>query len=205
AEPTSTAELSLNLFPALKAPKVRVPNTGGALAAVGEPESKSTKSGESLAAVHKPMITSVESHAKGVTGAPPIPAKPKTAKSPTPRPNVAAARAFSNSERVNRGGSRGRTVAAKSSKKSSVKTASKNSGNSAAKSLVRLASKSSIKRSVKTAAKRRSSHGRVAAASKRGARTRIAAASAASPHWAYRLQSSYPKTGSDADPTNPGD
>ena len=110
---------------------------------------------------------------------------------------MAAARASSNSKHVNRGGSRGRTVAAKSSTKSSVKTASKNSGNTAAKSLVRIASKSSKKSapksSVKTAAKRRSSHGRVAAASKRSARTHIAAASAVSHHWAYQLQSSYPK------------
>ena len=197
-EPTSTAELSLNLFPALKARKARVPTTtGGALAAVGESESKSTKSGESLAAVHKPEITAVESHAKVETAAQPIPAKPKTAKSPTPRTNVAAARASSNSKHVNRGGSRGRTVAAKSSTKSSVKTASKNSGNTAAKSLVRIASKSSKKSapksSVKTAAKRPSSHGRVAAASKRSAHTHIAAASAVSHHWAYQLQSSYPK------------
>jgi Cell Wall Hydrolase len=159
-ESTSTAELSLNLFPALKAPKVRV------------------------------------SPAK--VAAPPIPAKPKTAKSPTPtRPNVAAAKASSKSKHVKSGGSRGRAVAARSSTKSSVKTASKSSVKSAAKSSVRTASKSSVKSpsksSVKTAAKGRSTHGRVATASKRSARARIAAASAANPHWAYQLQSSYPK------------
>ena len=159
-ESTSTAELSLNLFPALKAPKVRV------------------------------------SPAK--VAAPPIPAKPKTAKSPTPtRPNVAATKASSKSKHVKSGGSRGRAVAARSSTKSSVKTASKSSVKSAAKSSVRTASKSSVKSpsksSVKTAAKGRSTHGRVLTASKCSARARIAAASAANPHWAYQLQSSYPK------------
>ena len=210
-ETTSTAELSLNLFPALKAPKVQVPTTGGALAVVDESESKSTKSGQSLDAVRKPEITAVESPAKVETAAPPIPAKPKTAKSPTPRPNVAAAKASSKSKHVKSGGSSGRTVVAKSSTKSSVKTASKSwvksatkssvktastgSAKRAAKSSVRTASKSSVKRtpksSVKTAARSRSTHGRVAATSKRTARARIAAASAANPHWAYQLQSSY--------------
>src|SRR5262245_22915121 len=147
---TSTAELSLNLFQA----KVRVTTTGGgALAAVGESESKSTKSSESLATVHKPEITAVESPAKVETAAPRVPAKPKTAKSPTPsRPKVAAAKASSKSKHVKGGGSRVRAVAAKSSTKSSVKTASKSS----VKSSVRVASKSSVKSafrsSVKTAA-----------------------------------------------------
>ncbi|MGA7371839.1 MAG: hypothetical protein WBW37_04330, partial [Methyloceanibacter sp.] len=146
---------------------------GGALAALGE----STKSGESLAAVHKPEITAVESPAKVEAAAPPILAKPKTAKSATPsRPNVAAAKDFSKSKHVESGGSRGRAVAAKSSTKSSVKTASRNSVKRAAKGSVRTASKSS-KRSLKTAGKSRSVHGRAAAALKRHVRT--AAASAA--------------------------
>jgi hypothetical protein len=187
-ESTSTAELSLNLFLAPKAPKVRVTTTGGgALAALRKSESNYTKSGESLPAVHKPEITAVESPAKAETAAPPILAKPKTAKSPTPsRPNVAAAKASSKSKHVKSGGSRGRAVAAKSATKSSVKTASKSSVKSAAKSSVRTASKSSVKTapksSVKTAAKSRSTHGRVAAASKRSARARIAASSGANPH-----------------------
>jgi hypothetical protein len=154
-ESTSTAELSL----ALKAAKVRVTATGGgALAALGDSESKSTKSGELLTAVHKPEITAVESPAKVETAVSPIPAKPKTAKSPTPsRPKVAAAKASSKSKHVKSGGSRGRAVAAKSSTKSSVKTVSKSSVQSAAKSSVRTASKSSVRSasrsSVKTAAK----------------------------------------------------
>ena len=165
-ESPSTAELSLNLF---QAPKVRVTPAGsGALAA---------KSGESLAAVHKPEITAVESPVKVEAAAPPIPAKPKTAKSATPsRPNVAAAKASSKSKHVESGGSRGRAVAAKSSTKSSVKTASRNLVKRAARGSVRTASKSS-KRSLKTAGKSRSVHGRAAAASKRHAR--MAAASAA--------------------------
>jgi spore germination cell wall hydrolase CwlJ-like protein len=158
-ESTSTAELSLNLFLALKAAKVRVTTTGGgALAALGESVSKSTKSGESLAAVHKLEITAVESPAKVETAAPPIPANPKTAKSATPsRPKVAVAKASSKSKHVKSGGSPGRAVAAKSSTKSSVKTASKSSVKSAAKGSVRTASKSSVKSasksSVKSAAK----------------------------------------------------
>jgi spore germination cell wall hydrolase CwlJ-like protein len=183
-ESTSTAELSL----ALKAAKVRVTATGGgALAALGESESKSTKSGESLAAEHKPEITAVESPAKVETAAPRIRARPKTAKSPTPnRPKVAAAKASSKSKHVKSGGSRGRAVAARSSTESSVRTASKSSVKSASKSSVKTASRSSVKSasrsSVKTAAKSRSTHGRVAAASKRSARVRNAAASAANPH-----------------------
>jgi Cell Wall Hydrolase len=153
-ESTSTAELSL----ALKAPKVRVTTGGGAPAALGESESKPTKSGELLAAVQEPEITAVESPAKVGTAAPPIPAKPETAKSPTPsRPKVAAT-AYSKSKHVKSGGSRGRAVAAKSSTKNSVKTASKSSVKSSAKSSVRTASKSSVKSasksSVKTASKR---------------------------------------------------
>jgi cell wall hydrolase len=185
-ESTSTAELSLNLFLALKAPKVRVTTTGGgALAALGESESKSTKSGESLAAVHKPETTVVESPANMETAAPPSPAKPKTAKSPTPRrPKVAVAKASSKSKHAKSGGSRGRAVAAKSSAKSSVKTASKSLVKTAAKSSVKTASKSSVKSasksSVKTAAKTRTTHGRVAAS--KLARARIAAASPANPH-----------------------
>jgi spore germination cell wall hydrolase CwlJ-like protein len=210
-EPTSTAELSLNLFPALKAPKVQVPTTGGALAVVDESESKSTKSGQSLDAVRKPEIMAVESPARVETTAALIPAKPDTAKSPTRRPNVAAAKASFKSKHV-KGRSPVRTVAAKSSTKSSVKTASTGSAKRAAKSSVRTASKSSVKNtskssvktaskssvmspsksSVKTAAKNRSTHGRVASTSKRSARARIAAAPATNPHWAYQLQSSYP-------------
>jgi spore germination cell wall hydrolase CwlJ-like protein len=190
-ESTSTAEISL----ALKAPKVRVTTTrGGALTTVGESESKSAKSGESQAALHKPEITVAESPAKVETAAPRVPAK--TAKSPTPsRPKVAAAKA-SKSKHVKSGASHGSAMAAKSSTKSSVKTASKRSVKSAAKSSV-IASKSSVKSasksSMKTAAKSGSNHGRVAAASKRSARARIAAATAANPHWAYQVQSSYPK------------
>jgi len=191
-ESTSTAELSL----ALKAAKVQVTTTGGDARAAAD-ESKSTKSGESLAAVHKSAMTAVESFAKVETAAPPIPTKPKTAKSPTPsRPKVAAAKA-SKSKYVKSGASRGRAMPAKSSTKSSVKTASKSPVKSASKSSVRIASKSSVKsaskNSMKTSAKSRSTHGRVAAASKRSARARIAAASAANPHWAYQVQSSYPK------------
>ena len=87
---TSTAELSLDLVLPLKAAKARVTTTGGGvLGGLGDSESKSTKSGESLAAVHKPEITAVEGPAKVETAAPPIAAKPKTAKSPTPnRPNA---------------------------------------------------------------------------------------------------------------------
>ena len=141
--------------------------------------------GKSLAAVHKPDITAVESPGEVETAAPPIPAKPKTAKSSTPsRPNVAAAKASSKSKHVGSGGSRGRAVAARSSAKSSVRTASRSSVKRAAMGSVRTASKSSVtsasKSSVKTATKTRSTHGHVVAASKRHAR--IAAASAANPH-----------------------
>jgi spore germination cell wall hydrolase CwlJ-like protein len=182
-ESTSTAELILDVILPLKAAKVRVSSTGGSAAALGDSESKSTKSSESLSAVHKPDIMAMESPGEVETAAPPIPAKPKIAKSPTPsRPKVAAAKASSKSKHVKSGGSRGRAVAAKSS----TKTASKSSVKSAAKSSVRTASKSSVKSasrsSVKTAAKSRSTHGRVAAASKRSARARIKAASAANPH-----------------------
>ena len=201
---TSTAELSLDLILPLKAAKARVTTTGGGvLGGLGDSESKSTKSGESLAAVHKPDITAMEGPGDVETAAPPIAAKPKTAKSSTPnRPNVAAAKASSKSKHVKSRGSRGRAVSAKSATKSSVKTASRSSVKSAAKSSVKTASKSSVKSaskssvrtaskssvksasksSVKTAAKSRSTHGRGAAASKRSARVRNAVASAANPH-----------------------
>ena len=202
-ESTSTAELSLNLFPALKAAKVRVSTTGGSAAALGDSESKSTKSGESLATVHKPDITAMEGPGDVETAAPPVAAKPKTAKSSTPkRPNAAAAKTSSKSKHVKSRGPRGRAISAKSATKSSVKTASRSSVKSAAKSSVKTASKSSLKSaskssvrtaskssvksasksSVKTAAKSRSTHGRGAAASKRSARVRNAVASAANPH-----------------------
>ena len=185
---TSTAELSLDLFLPLKAAKARVTTTGGGvLGGLGDSESKSTKSGESLAAVHKPDITAMEGPGDVETAAPPIAAKPKTAKSSTPnRPNAAAAKTSSKSKHVKSRGSRGRAVSAKSATKSSVKTASRSSVKSASKSSVRTASKSSVKSasksSVKTAAKSRSTHGRGAAASKRSARVRNAVASAANPH-----------------------
>ena len=190
-ESTSTAELSLNLFLALKAANVRVSTTGGSAAALGNSELKSTKSGKSLAAVHKPDITAMESPGEVETAAPPIAAKPKTAKSSTSnRPNVAAAKAPSKSKHVKSGGSRGKAVAAKSSAKSSVRTASKSlvkssvktASMSSVKSASKISVKSASKSSVKTATKSRSTHGHVVAASKRSARARIAAASAANPH-----------------------
>ena len=156
---TSTAELSLDLILPLKAAKARVTTTGGGvLGGLGDSESKSTKSGESLAAVHKPDITAMEGPGDVETAAPPIAAKPKTAKSSTPnRPNAAAAKASSKSKHVKSRGSRGRAVSAKSATKSSVKTASRSSVKSAAKSSVKTASKSSLKsaskRSVRTASK----------------------------------------------------
>ena len=133
--------------------------TGGdVINALGESESKSTKSGESLAAGHKPEIAAVESPAKVETAAPRIRAKPKIAKSPTSnRPKAAAARASSKSKHVKSGGSRGRAVAARSSTKSSVRTASRSSVKSASKSSVRTASRSPVmsttKSSVKSASK----------------------------------------------------
>jgi spore germination cell wall hydrolase CwlJ-like protein len=200
---TSTAELSQDLVLPLKAAKARVTTTGGdVLGGLGDSESKSTKSGESLAAV-EPDITAMEGPGDVETAAPPIAAKPKTAKSSTPnRPNAAAAKASSKSKHVKSRGSRGRAVSAKSATKSSVKTASRSSVKSAAKSSVKTASKSSLKSaskssvrtaskssvksasksSVKTAAKSRSTHGRGAAASKRSARVRNAVASAANPY-----------------------
>ena len=184
---TSTAELSQDLVLPLKAAKARVTTTGGGvLGGLGDSESKSPKSGGSLE-----------------TAAPPIAAKPKTAKSSTPnRPNAAAAKASSKSKHVKSRGSRGRAVSARSATKSSVKTASRSSVKSAAKSSVKTASKSSLKSaskrsvrtaskssvksasksSVRTAAKSRSTHGRGAAASKRSARVRNAVASAANPY-----------------------
>jgi Cell Wall Hydrolase len=148
-ESTSTAELSVNLFLALKAPKARVTNTGGGV--LGESESKS---GESLAGVRKPEIAAVEIPAKVETAAPQIRAKPNTAKSPTPnRPNVAAAEVSSKSKHVKSGGSRGRAVAARSSTKSSVRTASKSSVKSASKSSVKSASRSSVKSASKSSVK----------------------------------------------------
>ena len=201
---TSTAELSLDLILPLKAAKARVTTTGGGvLGGPGDSESKSTKSGESLAPVHKPDITAMEGPGDVETAAPPVAAKPKTAKSSTPkRPNAAAAKTSSKSKHVKSRGSRGRAISAKSATKSSVKTASRSSVKSAAKSSVKTASKSSLKSaskssvrtaskssvksasksSVKTAAKSRSTHGRGAAASKRSARVRNAVASAANPH-----------------------
>ena len=133
--------------------------TGGdVINVLGESESKSTKSGESLAAGHKPEIAAVESPAKVETAAPRIRAKPKIAKSPTSnRPKAAAARASSKSKHVKSGGSRGRAVAARSSTKSSVRTASRSSVKSASKSSVRTASRSPVmsttKSSVKSASK----------------------------------------------------
>ena len=195
---TSTAELSLDLILPLKAAKARVITTGGG-GDLGDSGSKSTKSGESLAAVHKPDITAMEGPGDVETAAPPIAAKPKTAKSSTPnRPNAAAAKASSKSKHVKSRGSRGRAVSAKSATKSSVKTASRSSVKSAAKSSVKTASKSSLKsaskRSVRTASKssvKSASKSSVktaakslsgAAASKRSARMRNAVASAANPH-----------------------
>ena len=149
---TSTAELSLDLILPLKAAKARVTTTGGGvLGGLGDSESKSTKSGESLAAVHKPDITAMEGPGEVETAAPPIAAKPKTAKSSTPnRPNAAAAKASSKSKHVKSRGSRGRAVSAKSATKSSVKTASRSSVKSAAKSSVKTASKSSLKSASKS-------------------------------------------------------
>ena len=162
---TSTAELSLDLILPLKAAKARVTTTGGG--GLGDSGSKSTKSGESRAAVHKPDITAMEGPGDVETAAPPIAAKPKTAKSSTPnRPNAAAAKASSKSKHVKSRGSRGRAVSAKLATKSSVKSASKRSVRTASKSSVKSASKSSVriaskslvssasKRSVKTASVR---------------------------------------------------
>jgi spore germination cell wall hydrolase CwlJ-like protein len=147
---TSTAELSLDLILPLKAAKARVTTTGGG-GDLGDSGSKSTKSGESLAAVHKPDITAMEGPGDVETAAPPIAAKPKTAKSSTPnRPNAAAAKASSKSKHVKSRGSRDRAVAAKSATKSSVKTASKSSVKSAAQSSVRTASKSSVRTASKS-------------------------------------------------------
>ena len=149
---TSTAELSLDLILPLKAAKARGHHHRRRCARrPGDSESKSTKSGESLAAVHKPDITAMEGPGDVETAAPPIAAKPKTAKSSTPsRPNVAAAKASSKSKHVKSRGSRGRAVAAKSATKSSVKTASKSSVKSASKSSVKTASRSSVKSASKS-------------------------------------------------------
>jgi spore germination cell wall hydrolase CwlJ-like protein len=173
---TSTSEANLNVFPSLRGQKVR----GDALAALGESESKSTKSGEAPAAVHKPEVAAMESPREVQTAVPPIPTKPKTAKSPS-RPTVSAAKASSKSKLVKSGGSRGRIVTAKSSTKSSVKTASKSSVKIAAKTASNRSLKSTSKRSM-TAVKSRRIHAHVAAAYKRGARARSAAATAANPH-----------------------
>ena len=174
---TSTAELSLDLVLPLKAAKARVTTTGGGvLGGLGDSESKSTKSGESLAAVHKPDITAVEGPGEVETAAPPIAAKPKTAKSSTPnRPNAAAAKASSKSKHVKSRGSRGRAVSAKSATKSSVKTASRSSVKSAAKRSaskrsVRTASKSSVKSASKSSV-RTASKSSVKSASKSSVRT----------------------------------
>jgi spore germination cell wall hydrolase CwlJ-like protein len=180
---TSTSEANLNLFPALKAPKVR----GDALAALGESKSKSTKSGESPAAVHKSEIAAMESPGEAVTAAPRISTKPKTAKSSTPsRGKVAAAKASSKSKLVKSGGSHGRVVVAKLSTKSSVKTASKRSVKNAAKTVKQFVSNSSFKNasksSMRTAVKGHRIHARVASAYKRGARERSAAATVATGH-----------------------
>ena len=138
---------------------------------LGNSESKSTKSGESLAAVHKPDITAMEGPGDVETAAPPIAAKPKTAKSSTPnRPNAAAAKASSKSKHVKSRGSRGRAVSAKSATKSSMKTASRSSSKSAAKSSVKTASKSSLKSASKSSV-RTASKSSLKSASKSSVRT----------------------------------
>ena len=185
---TSTSEANLNLVQTLKVPKVRVFPTGGdALAVLGKSESKSTKGGESPAAVHKSEIAAMESPGEAVMAAPPIPAKPKTAKSSTPsRGKVPAAKASSKSKLVKSGGSHGRVAAAKLSTKRSVKTASKSSVKNAAKTVKQFVSnstlKSASKSSMRTAVKSRRIHARVASAYKRGARERSAAATVANGH-----------------------
>jgi hypothetical protein len=182
---TSTSEVNLNLFQTLKVRKARVITTGGD--ALGESESKSTKSSESPAAVHKSKIAAMESPGEAVTAAPRIPTKPKTAKSSTPsREKVDAAKASSKSKLVKSRGSRGRVVAAKLSTKSYVKTASKSSVKNAAKTVKQFVSNSSFKNaskgSMRTAVKSRRIHARVASAYKPGARARSAAATVANPH-----------------------
>jgi len=180
---TSTAELSQDLVLPLKAAKARVTTTGGGvLGGLGDSESKSTKSGESLAAVHKPDITAMEDHGDVETAAPPIAAKPKTAKSSTHnRAKASVAKTSSRSKFVKSGGSRGRVVAAKLSK-SSKKTASRSSFKNAAKTASNSSLKSTSKSSMKAAVNSHSIHPRAASAYKRNARALSAAAATANPY-----------------------